>query len=248
MTAGARLFALVPAAGGGSRFNAGRESAAPKQYALVNGAPMLRHAVEALLAERRIETVFVVLAPDDTQFGTFDWAQYGSRVAPLYCGGPSRRDSVLNGLIAAASELEPDDWVLVHDAARPCLARADLARLIEAAEHRAQSRVPAEADAGAILAVRVADTLKRGDDTNAIVATEPRDGLWQAQTPQMFRYGVLLRTLRAAAHVTDEASAVERAGLHPLLVEGSARNLKVTYPSDLELAALILSSDKGSRA
>jgi 2-C-methyl-D-erythritol 4-phosphate cytidylyltransferase len=248
MTVAARLFALVPAAGGGSRFNAGRESPAPKQYASINGVPMLRHAVEALLAERRIETVFVVLAPDDTQFRTFDWAQHGSRVAPLYCGGPNRRDSVLNGLVAAASELEPDDWVLVHDAARPCLAREDLARLIDAAEQRARSRVPAEADAGAILAVRLADTLKRGDDTNTIVVTEPRDGLWQAQTPQMFRYGVLLRTLRNAPHVTDEASAVERAGLHPLLVEGSARNLKVTYASDLELAALILSSGQGSRA
>jgi 2-C-methyl-D-erythritol 4-phosphate cytidylyltransferase len=225
----ARFFALVPAAGGGTRFGEA------KQYAQINGVPMLQHAVRALLRAPEIEHVFVVLTPGDETFKTIRWEASESRVAPLYCGGVERRDSVLNGLVAAASEVEPDDWILVHDAARPCLALADLQRLIDT--------LKASGDGG-ILAVRVSDTLKRGDEENAIVATEPRDGLWQAQTPQMFRYGVLLRALRAAPHVTDEASAVEKAGLKPRLVEGSARNIKVTYPSDLELAALILGRDK----
>ncbi len=197
---------------------------------------MLYHAVAALLSASEIDTVFVVLAPGDEAFRQCDWSAVEARVAPLYCGGASRRDSVLNGLIAAASEVEPNDWMLVHDAARPCLPRADLRRLIGETSSD---------DAGAILAVPVADTLKRADDERRILDTEPRDRLWQAQTPQMFRYGVLLRALRSAPHATDEASAVEALGLHPKLVEGSTRNIKVTFGTDLELAALILQSARG---
>lgn len=197
---------------------------------------MLYHAVAALLSAGEIDTVFVVLAPGDEAFRQCDWSGVEARVAPLYCGGASRRDSVLNGLIAAASEVEPDDWMLVHDAARPCLELADLRRLIDEARSD---------DAGAILAVPVADTLKRADDERRILDTEPRDRLWQAQTPQMFRYGVLLRALQSAPQATDEASAVEALGLHPKLVEGSTRNIKVTFGTDLELAALILQSARG---
>ncbi len=224
-----RYFGLVPAAGGGTRFGA------PKQYAHIDGAPMIRHAVASLASAREIETIFVVLAPGDERFRKLDWGSLAARIEPLYCGGATRSESVLNGLIALAPALEGDDWMLVHDAARPCLAREDLRRLIDEVK---------DSDAGGILATPVADTLKRSDDARGIVATEPREGLWQAQTPQMFRYAMLLRALRAAPHVTDESAAVEAAGHHPLLVEGSRANFKVTYAGDLPLAELILSGMK----
>ncbi|HZR70531.1 MAG TPA: 2-C-methyl-D-erythritol 4-phosphate cytidylyltransferase [Burkholderiales bacterium] len=223
----ARTFGLIPAAGSGSRLG----SAAPKQYLSLAGRPMLHHAIAGLLSDPRVEMVFVVLAPDDAAFRALDWSAFGERVAPLWCGGASRRDSVLNGLIAAASAVEPSDWMLVHDAARPCLGKVELARLIDAASRD---------EVGGILAVPVADTLKRADEEKRIAATEPREGLWQAQTPQMFRHGLLLRALRGAPLVTDEAAAVEGLGYRPLLVEGSARNLKVTFPSDLALAERFL--------
>ena len=198
---------------------------------------MLQHAVEALLGASELDTVFVVLSAEDDTFRQLNWNDGGNRVAPLYCGGATRRDSVLNGLIAAAAEVDPDDWVLVHDAARPCLALKDLRRLIDAV---AQGKEGGKA--GGVLAVRAADTLKRGDSQGRIVATEPREGLWHAQTPQMFRHGLLLSALRACAQVTDEAAAVEALGFKPKLVEGNQRNLKVTYAADLELAALILAA------
>ena len=140
-----------------------------------------------------------------------------------------RADTVLNGLIA--SELEPDDWVLVHDAARPCLTRAHLQKLID--ELR-------DDPVGGILAVKVADTLKRSDGALRVLRTEERAGLWYAQTPQMFRLELLTLALQQCKSVTDEASAVEAMGLFPKLVEGDASNFKVTYPADLRLAELLL--------
>jgi len=223
-----RFYGLVPAAGSGSRFGLG----GPKQYSPLRGKPMLRHAVERLLAAPEVEVAFVVLAAGDTEFRKHDWTSFGERVAPLYCGGASRRESVLNGLVACASTVEPNDWVLVHDAARPCLGGTELRRLIE---HAGGDEV------GGILAVPVADTLKRADEDQRIVETEPRDHLWQAQTPQMFRHGMLLRALRDSAHVTDEAAAIEALGYKARLVEGDTRNLKVTFPSDLRIAEVILS-------
>ena len=228
-----RLFGLIPAAGFGARFG----GSGPKQYSLIGEKTMLQHAVSALLGASELDTVFVVLSADDDTFRQLNWNDCGSRVAPLYCGGATRRDSVLNGLIAAAAEVDPDDWVLVHDAARPCLALRELRRLIEAVAKEEKG-----GQAGGILAVRAADTLKRSDAQVFIVATESREGLWHAQTPQMFRHGTLLRALRASPLVTDEAAAVEALGIRPRLVEGSPRNLKVTYAQDLELAALILSA------
>jgi 2-C-methyl-D-erythritol 4-phosphate cytidylyltransferase len=219
-----RCVGLIPAAGQGARL--GGET--PKQYLELAGRPMLAHAAAALLAHPAVELAFVVLAPDDERWATHDWDEFGDRLAPLWCGGATRRDSVLNGLIAMANVVDPEDWVLVHDAARPCLAREDLGRLIEAVR---------EDDVGGILAIPVADTLKRADGAERIAATEPRDGLWLAQTPQMFRHGTLLRAIGGAGHVTDEASAVEAIGLRPRLVRGSAENLKVTYPEDLQIAA-----------
>jgi len=223
------FFALVPAAGSGSRMG----GELPKQYLPLAGQPMIYHALATLCASADIATVFVVLAPDDTQFHQYDWSAFGDKLQPLYCGGAARAESVLNGLMAA--ELEPDDWVLVHDAARPCLSREQLARLITGLR---------DDKVGGILAVPVADTLKRADAAQRVVHTENRDGLWQAQTPQMFRTGLLLQALIAAPKVTDEASAVEALGLHPKLVESETTNFKVTYPQDVRLAELLLKERK----
>jgi 2-C-methyl-D-erythritol 4-phosphate cytidylyltransferase len=219
------FYALVPAAGFGSRMG----GELPKQYLLLAGQPMIFHALNTLCSCAQISTVFVVLAPDDTMFHSYDWSHFGDKLQPLFCGGEMRSDTVLNGLIA--SELEPDDWVLVHDAARPCLTQAQLAKLI--AELR-------EDAVGGILAVPLADTLKRADERGRIARTEDRAGLWQAQTPQMFRAGLLAKALQQSQRVTDEASAIEAMGLQPKLVLSEPTNFKVTYPQDLLLADLLL--------
>ncbi len=223
----ARRVGLIPAAGQGARL--GGET--PKQYLPLAGEPMLAHAVRALLAEPAVELAFVVLAADDERWATHDWTAFGERLAPLWCGGATRRDSVLNGLIAMANVVDPEDWVLVHDAARPCLDRTALARLIATVR---------DDEVGGILAVPLADTLKRADAEERIAATEPRANLWLAQTPQMFRHGTLLRAIGGARDVTDEASAVQALGLRPRLVPGSIRNLKVTFPGDAAIAERLL--------
>lgn len=201
----------------------------PKQYLPLAGQPMIAHALDTLCSSPDISTVFVILAPDDNIFHTHDWSRFGDKLQPLFCGGERRSDTVLNGLIA--SELEPDDWVLVHDAARPCLTHAHLAGLIAALRDDA---------VGGILAVPVADTLKRADDLDRILRTENREHLWQAQTPQMFRAGLLAQALQQPGSFTDEASAVEALGLQPKLVPGTSSNFKVTYPQDRLLAELLL--------
>jgi 2-C-methyl-D-erythritol 4-phosphate cytidylyltransferase len=222
------LFALIPAAGSGSRA-AARE---PKQYAALAGRPMLWHAIRAVCVPP-VQSVFVVLAPDDKAFAGHDWSAFDGRLQPLYCGGESRRDSVHNGLVATMNYVDAADWVLVHDAARPCLPPEDLRRLIEACGGD---------EVGGILALPVADTVKRASGEK-IERTEDRAGLWLAQTPQMFRAGLLLQALRQArAPVTDEAGAIEQLGLRPRLVRGSRRNLKVTWPDDFALAEAILKS------
>jgi len=219
------FYALVPAAGFGARM--GNEL--PKQYLPLAGQPMIAHALGTLCACAEISTVFVVLAPGDTQFHSYDWSCFGDKLQTLYCGGEMRAESVLNGLLAC--EAEPDDWVLVHDAARPCLTNAQLAKLI--AEVRDDA-------VGGILAVPVADTLKRDDGDGRILCTESREQLWQAQTPQMFRAELLTQALQLPGKFTDEASAVEALGLQPKLVACESGNLKVTYPQDLLLAELLL--------
>ena len=224
-----KAYALIPAAGSGSRMGA----ALPKQYLEVAGRPLLYHALRALARHPRIEQVFVVLAPADGNYARYDWSEFGSKLEPLYCGGGTRAASVFNGLIAARDTLAGADWVLVHDAARPCLGREELDRLFGEL---------ADDATGGLLAVPVSDTVKRANRESHVAATEPRDNLWQAQTPQMFRYRLLVEALRTAdpERITDEASAVEALGLKPRLVMGSTRNLKVTYPEDLELAGMIL--------
>jgi 2-C-methyl-D-erythritol 4-phosphate cytidylyltransferase len=224
-----RFFGLIPAAGAGERLG----HATPKQYLPLLGRPMLYHSVNALLASGRIATVFVVLSPADHEFRQYDWRDFGERIAPLYCGGATRHDSVLNGLVAASSLVDPEDWVLVHDAARPCLGQNELGCMLDTLGMD---------EVGGILAVPVADTLKRAGADGRIQATESREHLWQAQTPQMFRHGLLLHALSSTAKLTDEAGAVEALGLKPKLVQGRAENLKVTYAEDLQLAQRILAS------
>ena len=219
-------FALIPAAGSGTRV----ASDEPKQYLPLAGRPMLWHAVRAVCVPQ-VETVFVVLTPGDNAFAAHDWSAFDGRLEPLYCGGETRRDSVYNGLVAAMGTIEADDWVLVHDAARPCLPRQDMEALL--AECNTD-------EIGGILALPVADTVKRAVQ-NRIDSTEDRAHLWLAQTPQMFRAGLLMQALkRAKGTPTDEAAAVEQMGLKPRLVAGSRENLKVTWPEDVAIAESIL--------
>lgn len=222
-----RHYAIVPAAGSGSRF--GGET--PKQYQSLAGRPLIYYSVAALCRCQAIDRVWVVLSPDDRWWRQYDWTSLGHKLETVYCGGASRSESVANGLAAAATAAHDDDWVLVHDAARPCLSQANLAALCEQL---------ADDPVGGILAVPVADTLKRADDEQRVARTESRDGLWQAQTPQMFRYGLLCRVLAEHTDGTDEASAIEAAGFNPRLVAGDISNFKVTFPADLRLADLIL--------
>jgi 2-C-methyl-D-erythritol 4-phosphate cytidylyltransferase len=219
-------YALVPAAGGGSRMGAER----PKQYLPLVGRPLIYHALATLCAVPAIERVYVVLAPGDDHWRDDDFAALAARLGILRCGGATRAESVGNGLKAMAGEVAATDWVLVHDAARACLTTLHVETLI---------REVGDDSVGGILAVPLADTLKR-DERGRIAATVPRENLWQAQTPQMFRHGLLTEALDFASAVTDEAGAVEALGLHPRLVAGDASNFKITYPLDLYLAEIIL--------
>lgn len=226
------FYALIPAAGGGSRMGGSIE----KQYMPLNAVPMIAHAMMVLAREPRIAKLFVVLSPTDKRWNNYTWQGWEARIEVLRCGGATRAETVLNGLDAMSGICTADDWVLVHDAARPCLPDEMLVKLLDEV---------ADDPVGGLLAVPVADTLKRAaaESTSGTrsEATVPRAGLWQAQTPQMFRHGTLTEALRAAGgNMTDEASAIEQLGLQPRLVESDSRNLKVTYPQDLELAALIL--------
>jgi 2-C-methyl-D-erythritol 4-phosphate cytidylyltransferase len=218
-------YALVPAAGSGSRFG----GELPKQYLMLQGKPLLQHALDRLLAQFPLARLYVVLAPDDELFEAM--ITVTSNVIVLRCGGRTRGASVHNALSRMAGV--DDDWIVVHDAARPCVDADSSLRL---------QRELANDDVGGFLALPVTDTLKRVDDDSRVVRTEPREGLWRAQTPQMFRFGVLRRAfaLPGLDGFTDEAQAVERLGLKPRAVVGNAFNVKVTFPDDLALASAIL--------
>lgn len=213
--------------------------ALPKQYQRLCDRPLLEHAVRALGRAAAIRTIFVVLAPGDEHFRTCAFDGVAQQVIGLYCGGPTRAASVFNGLIAVNDAVDDADWMLVHDAARPCLQAEELARLLAEL---------AGDPVGGLLALPVTDTLKRADERLRAGATVARDGLWRALTPQMFRYRLLVEALHAAdrAAVTDEAAAVEALGLEPLLVRGAPTNIKVTYPEDLVLARSILEGGRTS--
>ncbi len=223
-------WALLPAAGRGLRFGGAR----PKQYLEVAGKPVLAHALDALLAHPRVEGAVVALAADDRYWP--GWTTRQGKPVIACTGGSERADSVLAALAALPPGVAADALLLVHDAARPNLRADDLDRLIAAAEACAD---------GAILAAPVRDTLKRADGDGRIAATEPRERLWRALTPQAFRRDLLLRALLAARAdgvlPTDEAMAVERLGLHPRLVEGSEDNIKVTTRADLDYVTYCLS-------
>ena len=222
-------WAVVPAAGRGSRFG----SSTPKQYLTAAGLTLIEHSLKALLGHPEVDGVVVALAVDDPLWA--GWRELEGKPIYTCMGGAERADSVLAALQALPATVSEDQWVLVHDAARPCLRAADLTRLI----------AMGQADPiGAILAAPVRDTIKRANAETRSSMTEPREALWRALTPQMFRRGGLTRALQAAvrvgAKITDEAMAMERLGLKPLLVEGSEDNIKVTTPADLAMAEFIL--------
>ncbi|WBS01355.1 2-C-methyl-D-erythritol 4-phosphate cytidylyltransferase [Pseudoduganella sp. SL102] len=223
-------FALIPAAGVGARMAVGY----PKQYLPLLGRPMLRHTVEAFLRSPLIAHTYVVVSPEDGYVADVLPPDMAG-VTVLRCGGATRMESIRNGLRLLAPMVGADDRVLVHDAARPGLTPALVGKLVAEAGTE---------PAGGLLALPVVDTVKstRGGG----VTTTPRDGLWLAQTPQMFPYALLRRALEEAPDpdaITDDASAVELLGLSPRLVEGHPRNLKVTLPADIRIAEMYLSME-----
>lgn len=222
-------WGVIPAAGAGRRMGA----AVPKQYLPLGGKTVLQHSLDCLFSDRRIDAVVVALSADDTHWPTLH-APAGRRLlrAP---GGAERCDSVLNALHVAAEYGIAEDWVLVHDAARPCLRAGDLEHLIDALWDDA---------VGGLLAVPARDTMKRADGNERVSETVERNHLWHALTPQMFRLGALTEALTTARNrglaVTDEASALELSGASPRLVEGHGDNIKITRPEDLALAEFFL--------
>jgi len=223
-----RCFALVPCAGSGSRAGTVR----PKQYEPVAGRALVAHTLVALAQVPRLAATLVVLAPDDTEFERHAPAFTGERAWVARVGGASRAESVSQGLAELqARGAQPHDWVLVHDAARCLLQPAWVDRLIDACQHD---------EVGGLLALPVADTLKQSAD-GRVAATVDREAKWAAQTPQMFRLGLLAPALRGAtAQITDESSAIEALGHAPLLVRGDFENFKVTWPGDFALAERLL--------
>jgi 2-C-methyl-D-erythritol 4-phosphate cytidylyltransferase / 2-C-methyl-D-erythritol 2,4-cyclodiphosphate synthase len=236
-----RHWAIVPAAGRGARFSASKMDGLPKQYANLAGATVIEWSLSALLAEQRVQAVVVALAPDDEHWPGIA-AKLDSRKLMTTLGGANRQDSVTRGLDFLAAHAAADDWVLVHDAARPCLSAVDLGALLDAVDGSQDASAGAPDIAGAVLAAPVVDTVKRalGDH----VSTVDRQGLWRALTPQVFAFGALRHALKEATlagiEVTDEAQAIERMGLRPTLVQGSPFNVKVTRAADLAVAESVL--------
>ena len=230
MTIKNNIWVIIPAAGVGRRMG----TTTPKQYLLLNDKPVLEHTLNVFLNHDAISQIVVAVSKEDGYWPTLSIRDQ----KPVHKaeGGKERSDSVLNGLKYIESQAKDEDWVLVHDAARPCLRQQDLSLLInKMSDH----------SVGGILAVPVRDTMKRAAvGSNLIEATVERNNLWHALTPQMFRYKMLKDALQTALNnhqeITDEASAIELAGYHPELIEGHADNLKITRPEDLELAAFFL--------
>ncbi len=224
-------WAVVPAAGIGRRMGV----AIPKQYLQLHGSTVIEHTLSRLCRHPRINAVVVSLGAEDEQ-----WPSVASRLSNQHkllttVGGVERCHSVFNGLLRLAGQAQEDDWVLVHDAARPCLHHTDIDCLIATlADH----------PVGGLLGVPVADTMKRTSENGEVIETVSRDNLWRAMTPQMFRYGLLKEALAAALSgnlmVTDEAAAMENAGHIPRMVECRADNIKITRPEDLALAEMYM--------
>lgn len=225
MTGSGRLWAVVPAAGQGERMR----HATPKQYLKLGERTILDHTLSRLVETHLFHGIVVAIRPDDEQWRASELA--GHSLISTVCGGAERADSVLAALDALIGMADPEDWVLVHDAARPCITRADILHLIDIVD---------EHPVGGILARPINDTVKMVDQTS-IKGTLDRNHLWRALTPQMFRLGELRQALQqGGAHITDESSAMEAIGRQPIVVCGRADNIKITEPEDLVLAALYL--------
>ncbi|MDE1988960.1 MAG: 2-C-methyl-D-erythritol 4-phosphate cytidylyltransferase [Betaproteobacteria bacterium] len=220
-----RCIAILPAGGTGSRFG----TACPKQFTLLLGQPLLVHSIHALLQDDRIQAIHVIVSPEYETF--LDCTPWHGRVTVMPCAGASRADTVRQALDRLSPTLRADDWVLVHDAARPCLSQSALSRLLDTLWND---------PVGGLLAVPVADTLKLSGAEGRVRTTVDRSGLWAAQTPQMFRFGILQQALQWATTPTDESAAVEALGQAPRLVQGDPANIKVTYPEDLLYARWVL--------
>jgi 2-C-methyl-D-erythritol 4-phosphate cytidylyltransferase len=224
------IWAVVPAAGAGRRMSTN----IPKQYLPLGGKTVLEHTLDTLLACRQLAGVVVVLSGGDGYWPDLQ-DRYSSERLETVIGGAERCHSVLNGLTRLAGKADADDWVLVHDAARPCVRLTDIDTLVNTLSATSH---------GGLLGVPVADTMKQVDGDNRVIATVAREGLWHAYTPQMFRIGMLRAALQHAIDndllVTDEASAMELAGYQPQMVQGQRDNIKITVASDLELAAFYL--------
>ena len=222
---------IIPAAGTGNRM----ASVLPKQYVPLAGKPMISHTIQVFFNHPRIASIHLALNPDDDFWRSLP-LEPTSKLKLHYTGGESRSETVLNTLRAISTA--EDDWILVHDAARPGLTQQLLDNLMNALENDA---------VGGLLALPLADTLKQADAANRVEKTIPRTDLWQAQTPQMFRYGTLVKALQSfEGTATDEAEAIEALGLQPKLVRGELRNLKITYPQDLDLLEALFRVEKMS--
>lgn len=223
------IWVIVPAAGSGQRMR----SSLPKQYLPIKGVTILEHTINKFLSMDIIAGVIVALAPNDTRFESLAIASHPKVTTTT--GGAERSESVLSALGVLKSKILANDWVLVHDAARPCITQAAVKALIEAVKDHS---------VGGILGVPVSDTLKHVDHQLMIESTVDRQNIWQAQTPQLFRYGILLESLRLALNlgnaVTDEASALEMSGYQPQIVAGHRDNIKITHSEDLAIAEFVL--------
>jgi 2-C-methyl-D-erythritol 4-phosphate cytidylyltransferase len=222
------IWSIVPAAGVGTRMQAG----IPKQYLPLRGVPVLRRTLERLTSHPRIQGVFLGIAAGDKHSDSVTSPTL-AKFMGTYTGGASRAETVLCGLRVVSARAGANDWALVHDAVRPCVRHEDIDRLLDEV-----------GDAGGLLALPVADTVKRADSADYVTETVPRVGLWRALTPQLFPVNLLTKALEGAlaqgVEITDEAAAVERIGLRPRLVAGHPDNIKITLPSDLALADLFL--------
>lgn len=223
------IFVLIPAAGSGQRISV----ELPKQYFTLAGKTVLEHTLEKCLAIPHLAKIVIAVAADDHRFKALPLSRHPKILSVV--GGKERADSVCAALLAIKDEAQADDWVLVHDAARPCVSLEEIDALLAAVANH---------EAGGILALPMTDTVKQSDAQQHIVTTLPREKLWRAQTPQCFRYDILERALDSVRQkniaITDDAMAVELLGYQPLLVPGRSSNIKITYPDDLYLAEKFL--------
>ena len=237
------IWAVLPAAGIGRRMG----SSIPKQYLSIDGAPLILHSLRRLSAVKKIEKIVVVIHPEDSRWAELEKSikeEFGNRIITVM-GGGERYQSVLNGLTALTEFAGKDDWVLVHDAVRPCVRTSDIENLIQKASLHS---------IGGLLGSPVDNTLKRVDKELTVIETVDRESYWNALTPQMFRFAQLKESIQTVVvsgeQVTDEAAAMEVAGFKPIMIAGQKDNIKITVEADLVLASQILknqASDNGSK-